>query len=87
MAVTRNPALDDRADEARARLDTHVREMVQWHFDPATGCPFWLEYAAKLDFDPRREVETFDELKRVAHRSADDEAPGGIDVIDGVVVE
>ena len=67
MAVTRNPVLDDRADEARARLDTHVREMVQWHFDPATGCPFWLEYAAKLDFDPRREVETFDDLKKLGH--------------------
>ena len=37
-------------------LDAWVREVVDWHFDPATGCSFWLEYAAKLGWDPRREA-------------------------------
>src|SRR5688500_8170799 len=32
---------------ARERLDAHVRETVAWHFDPATGSPFWLEFASK----------------------------------------
>ena len=32
---------------ARAALDAHVREIVAWHFDPATGCPFWLDYASE----------------------------------------
>ena len=53
--------LSERIDAARAALDRHVREMVAWHFDPATGSPFWLEYAANLDFDPRKEIGGFDE--------------------------
>jgi hypothetical protein len=40
-------------DAARQALDACVREMVEWHFDPATGCPFWLDYAQKLGWDPR----------------------------------
>ena len=45
-------------------LDAHVREIVQWHFDPDTGCPFWLERAKSLDFDPRADVQEFDDLKK-----------------------
>jgi len=52
---------------ARKKLDEHVREMVAWHFDPQTGCPFWLDYAGKLDFDPRKEIGGFDDLKILGH--------------------
>ncbi len=45
-------------------LDAHIREIVQWHFDPETGCPFWLERAKSLDFDPRTDVKGFDDLKK-----------------------
>ena len=31
--------------EARERLDAWTREMMEWHFNPETGCPFWLERA------------------------------------------
>lgn len=51
-------------DAARQRLDEWTREVVQWHFDPKTGCPFWLEYASQLDWDPRREIECFADLDR-----------------------
>jgi phenylacetate-coenzyme A ligase PaaK-like adenylate-forming protein len=50
--------------EAKTRLDAHVREIVQWHFDPQTGCPFWLDYARKLDFDPRKDVNSFQDLRK-----------------------
>ncbi|MGH9661763.1 MAG: hypothetical protein ACRD96_24665, partial [Bryobacteraceae bacterium] len=50
--------------DAKSDLDAHVREMVAWHFNPATGCPFWIEQAARLDFDPRRDVKTFEDLKK-----------------------
>src|SRR5207245_2131156 len=50
---------------ARAALDARVREVVAWHFDPATGCPFWLEYAQKLGWDPRREISGFSDLSRL----------------------
>jgi hypothetical protein len=49
---------------AREALDEWTREMIQWHFDPETGCPFWLELAAKLDWDPRREVGRYADLDR-----------------------
>ncbi len=47
---------------AQTRLDAHTREIVAWHFDPATGCPFWLEYAAKLKWDPRKEIQSYADL-------------------------
>jgi phenylacetate-coenzyme A ligase PaaK-like adenylate-forming protein len=49
---------------ARERLDAHVRETVEWHFNPETGSPFWLEKAKTLGFDPRKEVHKFDDLKK-----------------------
>ena len=49
---------------AREALDAVVREVVAWHFDPATGCPFWIDFAKKLDWDPRREINGFAGLKR-----------------------
>jgi len=52
-------------DAARLALDAQVREVVEWHFDPATGCPFWLNYAQKLGWDPRREIMTFADLRRL----------------------
>jgi phenylacetate-coenzyme A ligase PaaK-like adenylate-forming protein len=47
------------------RLDAHVRAMVAWHFNLETGCPFWLERAKTLGFDPRKEVQCFDDLKKL----------------------
>jgi len=45
-------------------LDAYVRDIVNWHFDPATGCPFWLERAKALDFNPRKDVRTYADLDR-----------------------
>jgi len=47
--------------EGRKRLDAHVREIVAWHFNPETGCPFWLERVKTLGFDPRKDVQGFDD--------------------------
>jgi phenylacetate-coenzyme A ligase PaaK-like adenylate-forming protein len=65
MTTETSPArLAAAAADAQSRLDAHVRETIAWHFDPATGCPFWLDYAAKLGWDPRREVQRFADLRR-----------------------
>ena len=48
---------------ARESLDRWVRDVVSWHFDPATGCPFWLEYAGRLGWDPRDRIQGFVDLK------------------------
>jgi hypothetical protein len=47
---------------ARQELDAWTREMMQWHFSPETGCPFWLERARELSFDPRRDVTRYEDL-------------------------
>ena len=52
---------------ARCQLDAHVREIVAWHFSPETGCPFWLEVSAGLDFDPRKDISGYDDLKILGH--------------------
>jgi hypothetical protein len=49
---------------SKARLDAHVREIVEWHFNPETGCPFWLDFATRLDWDPRREISCFEDLRK-----------------------
>jgi hypothetical protein len=56
--------LETKVKTAREALDAWVREMVSWHFDPATGSPFWLDYAKRLDWDPRREVRSYNDLDR-----------------------
>ena len=49
--------------QAREALDRWVREVVAWHFDPATGSPFWLERARTLGWDPRERITGFADLK------------------------
>jgi phenylacetate-coenzyme A ligase PaaK-like adenylate-forming protein len=56
--------LEAAVKRARDKLDAHTHEIVQWHFHPSTGCPFWLEYASKLKFDPLKGVRAFDDLKK-----------------------
>ncbi len=58
-------ALEVHQAEAQQRLDAWTREVVQWHFDPETGCPFWLDFAAKLDWDPREEIRSFRDLEQL----------------------
>jgi phenylacetate-coenzyme A ligase PaaK-like adenylate-forming protein len=48
----------------REKLDAHVREIIDWHFSPETGSPFWLDFAAKLGWNPRTEVKTYADLDK-----------------------
>src|SRR5262245_30889858 len=58
------PDLHHAALQATKALDSHVREIIQWHFNPETGCPFWLEQASKWSWDPRKAIQTFEDLKK-----------------------
>lgn len=58
------PELSAKVKAAREKLDAHAYETVQWHFHPSTGCPFWLDYASKLKFDPLKEVKCYDDIKK-----------------------
>jgi hypothetical protein len=49
---------------SKDQLDAHVRAIVQWHFNPDTGTPFWLDVASRLDWDPRSEITSYADLDR-----------------------
>lgn len=60
-------AVDSSAiQKAREQLNQHLREIIQWHFSPETGCPFWLDWARK-NFDPRPVVQTVDDVMKFPH--------------------
>jgi hypothetical protein len=56
--------LQSNIEQSQEALNAWVREVVQWHFDPATGCPFWLNYAKQLSWDPRKEIKSYADLAR-----------------------
>lgn len=57
----------DAVRAAAEQLDAHVREIIEWHFSPETGCPFWLEWAAKAGWDPRKDVHSAADLIKFPH--------------------
>ena len=64
MSDANQEQLAQQVADAKARLDAHTYEMVQWHFHESTGSPFWLQKKAELSFDPLTEVQGFDDLKK-----------------------
>lgn len=64
MPIPTVPA--EAVQQAKAALDAHLREIIQWHFSPETGCPFWLEWAAK-NWDPRKEIRSFEDVLKFPH--------------------
>jgi phenylacetate-coenzyme A ligase PaaK-like adenylate-forming protein len=52
--------------KAQDQLDAHLRDIIQWHFSPETGCPFWLDWA-KRHFDPRAEVKQIGDVRKFPH--------------------
>ncbi len=56
-----NPTPAD-IQKAQEQLDAHVREIIQWHFSPETGSPFWLGWAKKAGWDPRKEITKFSDI-------------------------
>ena len=76
MKSTSEAGLVSRMKNSRDALDSWVREIVEWHFNPETGCPFWLEYAKQLDWDPRREIRGYEDLDRLG-RFQDEWLRGG----------
>src|SRR5262249_11260433 len=64
LSAAAETVLDSRRRQVRAELDAWVREVIAWPFAPATGTPFWLDFAARAGWDPRREIGGFDDLRR-----------------------
>lgn len=57
----------DAVQTAAENLDAHVREIIEWHFSPETGCPFWLDWAKQTGFDARAEVKSAADLTKFPH--------------------
>lgn len=70
------PTLAERVASARQQLDAHTREMVRWHFSPETGSPYWLAKAKTLPFDPLKDIQCFEDLKKFP-LFEDDDLRGG----------
>ena len=64
--------------EAKKKLDEHTVEMVQLHFHDSTGCPYWLEKKAGLNFDPLTEIKCFEDLRKFP-LFEDEDLRGGLD--------
>ncbi len=65
MTAQAAPAdIDAAVAAARAQLDQHAYENIQWHFHESTGCPFWLEKKKELKFDPLTEIKCYEDLKK-----------------------
>ena len=65
QAVAKPGQVDGKAvASTHERLDAHVRDIVRWHFDPATGCRFWLERARSFDFDPLADIKGYRDLDK-----------------------
>ena len=65
--MSTTPATQEAIESAKTQLDAHVRDMVKWHFSPETGTPYWLEYAAKADWNPLEEVKCFEDIRKFDH--------------------
>ncbi len=52
--------------KAKEQLNTHLREIIDWHFSPETGCPFWLDWVSK-NFDPRKEITQIEDMLKFSH--------------------
>ena len=52
---------------ARERLDEHLCSIINWHFSPASGCPFWLDWAKQSGWDPRDEIQSFGDMLKFPH--------------------
>ncbi len=56
--------LEEKCANAKAQLDRHFVETVQWHFNPETGTPFWLEKAKSFKFNPLTDVKSYADINK-----------------------
>ncbi|MEM6910020.1 MAG: hypothetical protein AAF555_00415 [Verrucomicrobiota bacterium] len=55
------------AQGADQRLQSHLQEILNWHFSEETGCPFWLDWKQASGWDPREEIQSVADLVKFDH--------------------
>ena len=68
--------LEQAQADARQQLDEQAVRITRLHFDPNDGAPYWLEKAGSFGFDPLKDVNCFDDLKKFP-LFEDDDLRGG----------
>ncbi len=53
--------------QARDKLDAHIRKIIRWHFSQESGCQFWLNWKKEAGWDPVSEVKTFEDINKFPH--------------------
>ena len=54
--------IDNKNKNASKELDAHVVEIINWHFSPETGSPFWLDWASEQTWSPLEEIKTYHDI-------------------------
>lgn len=67
----------------------HLTNVMDWHFSPNTGSPFWLEMRSQLAFNPIKDIRSFADLSlftdvslALREVSVEDLQPRGLDNAD-----
>jgi phenylacetate-coenzyme A ligase PaaK-like adenylate-forming protein len=47
---------------AKVDQEEFLRAAMDWHFNPETGSAYWLERAKSLNFDPRKDIKSVEDL-------------------------
>src|SRR6202035_2303575 len=48
--------------DAKVDPEAFIRAAMEWHFNPETGSAYWLERVKSLDFDPRKDIKSIEDL-------------------------
>ncbi len=48
-------------------MNQHLAKVLDSHFDPKWGTPYWLERVSNLGFDPRTDIRNVEDLARFGH--------------------
>ena len=53
-------------EASQGRIGTPVDRLLLlcYHFDPATGCPYWMYRAKHQTFNPLTDVNSYDDLDK-----------------------
>jgi len=52
---------------AQDKLNTHLKEIIKWHFSEETGTPIWRNWAKENNFDAIAEIQTVDDITKFEH--------------------
>lgn len=64
-------ASESSVKDAKNKLDSHLRDIIKWHFSPETGCPFWLDWLKASDWNPIDEIKTSEDLVKFENFDGD----------------